>query len=188
MGKAVLMSIQPKWIEKIASGEKTIEVRKSLPKLETPFKVYIYCTKEKRKDDFITISGAFGLIRCPECAIYNRAKEYDGNGKVIGEFVCDRIDEFIPTDHGVKCKRFTALHETRLTVKEMREYLQEKTGYGWHISDLKIYDKPKELSEFFHACKQPNGTDCSKCIDRKEKTCYSLKRPPQSWCYVEQEK
>ena len=45
--KSVLISIQPKWVEKICRGEKTIEVRKSRPKLETPFKVYIYQTKSK---------------------------------------------------------------------------------------------------------------------------------------------
>ena len=45
--KSVLISIQPKWVEKIASGEKTIEVRKTRPKLETPFKCYIYQTKSK---------------------------------------------------------------------------------------------------------------------------------------------
>ena len=43
--KAVLISIQPKWVEKIANGEKTIEVRKTRPNLQTPFKCYIYCTK-----------------------------------------------------------------------------------------------------------------------------------------------
>lgn len=45
--KSVLISIQPKWCELIASGKKTIEVRKTKPKLETPFKVYIYCTKDE---------------------------------------------------------------------------------------------------------------------------------------------
>lgn len=30
--KSVLISIQPKWVEKIANGEKTIEVRKTAPK------------------------------------------------------------------------------------------------------------------------------------------------------------
>ena len=44
MGKAVLISIRPEWVEKIARGEKTLELRKTEPKLETPFKVYIYCT------------------------------------------------------------------------------------------------------------------------------------------------
>lgn len=47
MDKSVLISIRPKWCELIASGEKTIEVRKTRPKLETPFKCYIYCTAER---------------------------------------------------------------------------------------------------------------------------------------------
>ncbi len=196
--KAVLISIQPKWCEKIANGEKTIEVRKSRPKLATPFKVYIYCTKEKRKDDFITISGAFGLIRCPECAIYNRAKEYDCNGKVIGEFVCDRItdisvvvrncnEDYNHVYHNDECKG------SCLTWKELQEYGNGKPLYGWHISNLKIYDKPKELSEFGNLCRKDclrlgkgksceflstDGTPCNRIIP--------ITRPPQSWCYVEE--
>ncbi len=47
--KAVLISIRPKWCEKIISGEKTIEVRKTRPKMDTPFKCYIYCTKPEEK-------------------------------------------------------------------------------------------------------------------------------------------
>lgn len=46
---AVLISIRPKWCEKIISGEKTIEVRKTRPKMDTPFKCYIYCTKPEEK-------------------------------------------------------------------------------------------------------------------------------------------
>ena len=194
--KAVLMSIQPKWCELISNGKKTIEVRKTRPKLETPFKCYIYCTKEKCKYDFITISGAFGLIRCPECAIYNRAKEYDCNGKVIGEFVCDRIDEFHEWELS-PYKRFYEEEKTRLdlflkesclTYEEVCEYRKNlpsiKPLFCWHISDLKIYNKPKELSEF---------RSCTKCKHYKNKTncfdCdgYEIKRPPQSWCYVEVE-
>lgn len=37
--KAVLLSIQPKWCGLIASGKKTIEVRKTRPKIETPLSV-----------------------------------------------------------------------------------------------------------------------------------------------------
>lgn len=44
MSKAVLLSIRPEWCEKILSGEKTVEIRKTRPKLEPPFKCYIYCT------------------------------------------------------------------------------------------------------------------------------------------------
>lgn len=47
--KEVLISIQPKWCELIANGTKTVEVRKTKPKLNTPFKCYIYCTKEKQQ-------------------------------------------------------------------------------------------------------------------------------------------
>lgn len=60
MSKAVMLSIRPKWCEKIVSGEKTIEVRKTRPKLDTPFKCYIYCTLPKYPhEDFIatTIQG-----------------------------------------------------------------------------------------------------------------------------------
>lgn len=45
MSKTVMLSIRPKWCEKIASGEKTIEVRKTRPKLDMPFRCYIYCTQ-----------------------------------------------------------------------------------------------------------------------------------------------
>ena len=44
MSKAVLLSIRPEWCEKILGGEKTVEIRKTRPKLEPPFKCYIYCT------------------------------------------------------------------------------------------------------------------------------------------------
>ena len=73
--KAVMISIQPKWVEKIASGQKTIEVRKTAP--EVPFKAYIYCTEEKKQDDIIW-AGAFG----------DRGK---WNGHIIGEFICDKV-------------------------------------------------------------------------------------------------
>ena len=49
--RAVLISIQPKWCELIASGRETIVVRKTKPKIPTPFKCYIYCTKPKSKND-----------------------------------------------------------------------------------------------------------------------------------------
>lgn len=45
--KSVLISIKPQYCELIASGKKTVEVRKRRPKLQTPFKCYIYCTKVK---------------------------------------------------------------------------------------------------------------------------------------------
>ena len=183
--KAVLMSIQPKWCEKIASGEKTIEVRKTRPKLETPFKCYIYCTIGNGvKGDYLVPSG----IQC---------------GKVIGEFVCDSmygISNFLPyNDEPHHSVLPCVLEQTCLEDYEIDEYLGHKDGYGWHITDLKIYDKPKELSEFYRYCgdnPKCNGceahyfsnTECGKedyCCSIID-GCKPIKRPPPSWCYVEE--
>ncbi|MBQ7912959.1 MAG: ASCH domain-containing protein [Clostridia bacterium] len=198
MSKAVLMSIQPKWVEKIASGEKTIEVRKSRPKLETPFKCYIYATWNGNNKEILVKQD--GQLFCKDWRKANGLQR--ASGKVIGEFVCDRIDRI--GKRGINNNfdycflslnewgnddieiEITDIQKSCISKSELNAYgANSSCLYAWHITDLKIYDKPKELSEFFHACKQPKGTDCSQCIDRREKTCYSIKRPPQSWCYVE---
>lgn len=182
--KSVLISIQPKWCELIASGKKTVEVRKTVPKLEPPFKCYIYCTNEKPflvwgdvfdggsfNNEFTHISG------------YNRKAAEEiwdiFNGNVMGEFVCDRIEEFTPTEKGIAFKRFRALYDTCLSLAEIREYLGGKVGYGWHIADLVIYDEPKALTEF-------RSYNCSvKWENGYPVPTHEIKRPPQSWCYVE---
>ena len=176
MSKAVLISIRPKWVQKIANDEKTIEVRKTKPKLETPFKCYIYCTLPKYPhEDFIATD-------------YPRPQFY-GGGKVIGEFTCDAITRVnicgFWDDSGKQLDNH--LKETCLTSEEFCNYLGENVGYGWHISDLLIYDQPRELSEFQRA------TDpCVFCMERIARECTdckkfggNIKRPPQSWCYVE---
>lgn len=172
--KAVLISIQPKWCELIASGEKTIEVRKTSPKMETPFKVYVYMTKHK---------WIFKLLPF----LKNRF------AKVIGEFVCDDI---IVDERGENADVFSKY--AQLSLVEQKKYGANKPLFGWHITDLKIYDKPKELGEFSsYGCKIVGDCcinyDCPNCIDNgwmqppdcKIDGCY-LTRPPQSWCYVEE--
>lgn len=188
--KAILMSIRPEWCAKIESGVKTIEVRKTRPKIETPFKCYIYCTFPQKPVYDIWI---------------NRGTEnrFLGNGKVIGEFVCDMIEDFqIKGALGVRFKRFTALYETCLKVKEMRDYAgNSPILYGWHISELKIYDKPKDLGEngaFKFPCLR-GGEDFDthrKCVGCKYARLWTgtreiycdrwVIRAPQSWCYVEE--
>lgn len=160
--KSVLISIRPKWCEKIANGEKTIEVRKTRPKLETPFKCYIYCT----------LSGSNELFRDVlhgDVARWNRENWGFRKGHVIGEFVCDEIcTYFYDTDCGEWAEPNAWMYyittgegeKTCLSYDEFAAYGKGKTIYGWHISNLKIYDTPKELSEF------------------------GLTRAPQSWCYV----
>lgn len=169
-----MLSIRPKWCEKIASGKKTIEVRKTKTKLETPFKAYIYCTMPDTRDphNILELHGADGKIR-------------KANGKVIGEFTCDRIYELAPLNHAPDDVEKQAC----LTREEIVDYLKG-TGYGWRISNLKIYDKPRELNEFRRSC--PNSWYCESCAMYWENngTCgnasLQIKRPPQSWCYVEE--
>lgn len=187
MSKAVLISIRPQWCEKIVNGEKTIEVRKTRPKLETPFKCYIYCTLPKYPhEDFIATD-------------YPRPQFY-GGGKVIGEFICDRIykidkdsTDFLFKAGGLSVYKQAAEEKCGLCVAmtddELHGYLGYCQGYGWHISDLLIYDKPRELTEFRRIC--PNGLYCETCAmySNNNGICNNgalpLRRPPQSWCYVE---
>lgn len=175
MSKAVMLSIRPKWCEKIANGEKTIEVRKTRPKMDTPFKCYIYCT---RGNDANRLRGA--------------------QGKIIGEFTCDAITRVnicgFWNDSGKQLDN--RLKDTCLTSEEFGNYLGENVGYGWHISNLKIYDAPKKLGEFWRDCLEYSelSTNCwsceNVCGDGDETDCNTdgrlyLHLPPQSWCYVE---
>lgn len=188
MSKAVMLSIRPKWCEKIASGEKTIEVRKTRPKMNTPFKCYIYCTVETAGYDALWVLDAPTREKYSFMAVSayleNPKGANKGNGKVIGEFTCDRIYELAPLNHAPDDVEKQAC----LTREEIVNYLKG-TGYGWHIVNLKIYDAPRELSEFRRAC--PNSWYCESCAMYWENngTCgnesLQIKRAPQSWCYVE---
>lgn len=168
MSKGVLISIRPRWCEKIASGDKTIEVRKTRPKLDTPFKCYIYCTR---------------------CGVVPSDQKKQ-HGKVIGEFTCDRIDWITHIGYtGIPnlvetriCDAATMrtspvgglLNAACLTPKMLNDYLAWGDGYGWHISDLRIYDETRELSEFTGLRNTRFGA-----------APYDIKRAPQSWGYVE---
>lgn len=196
MNKAVMLSIRPKWVEKIANGEKTIEVRKTKPKLETPFKCYIYCTNIRpflvwgdvfRGDWFTEFTRISGYSRAEADKIWDVF-----NGHIAGEFTCDRIYELAPLNHAPDDIEKQAC----LTREEIVNYLKG-TGYGWHISDLKIYDAPKKLGEFWRDCLEYSelSTNCwsceNVCGDGDETDCNTdgqlyLHRAPQSWCYVEE--
>lgn len=199
MRKAVLISIRPKWCEKIASGEKTIEVRKIRPKLETPFKCYVYCTQDKHIA-FMQNQTSTNLIACMDAETAIPVGGVVGNGKVIGEFVCDKmykIERDIYPEQGIFFDEIGAfsfpvpmLSDTCLKEEEIGEYMKGCEGYGWHISNLKIYDMPRKLNDFRRACK--NDWWCDSCAMHWEHngTCgnesLQIRRPPQSWCYVEE--
>lgn len=205
--KSVMLSIKPKWCELIASGKKTMEVRKTRPKIETPFKCYIYCTKPRYEhEDFIRID-------CQKIQFY-------GGQKVIGEFVCDEILQFNHDDYNSPAYDISDddLNRTCLGQEDLYRYASGKMLYGWHISDLVIYDVPRELSKFvvndkmaIKTCRhrirwgQPesvtqNGgwikggyccTRYSEPVSCEPVFCENyitkpVSRPPQSWCYVEE--
>jgi len=179
--KSILMSIKPYYgfliiakakgwdLKKYGLHEKTVEVRKGVP-TSTAWnkKSALYFSKDKKS-----------LARVPE--------EYRGEvaklcGKIVCEFVCDYIDEVFS---------YGTFLRTCLSEKELENYLKNSDGYGWHISDLKIYDKSKELGEFTRFqekhCKERDCTNCNKHyvpIGYCEKV--KINRPPQSWCYVEE--
>lgn len=235
--KAVMLAVQPKWVEKIANGEKTIEVRKTAP--DVPFKAYIYCTKSIRAHVFhLYINGGIGRQEFGITGLWRSGKEivdvnphlpayrynsYLAEGKVIGEFVCDNVIEFesefhddnsteqlrrvwYDEDDGERDAELFAedgepnylCTKACLTWYELKEYIGTgyHTFYGLHISDLKIYDKPKELSEFYTI--DESGSDCCiACVYHETpleempcRTCTGerryLYRPPQSWQYVEE--
>lgn len=161
--KAVLISIQPKWCEFIASGKKTVEVRKTRPKLKLPFKCYIYQTKKVWTYD-----------------IYSRIANYQG--RVIGEFVCDEITG------GFWVTPFSDYLQSQscLSYREVEDYGNDKPIFAWHISDLVIYEKPKELSEFYKVGYK-DMLDMDFLTENSEEAKYwKIERPPQSWCFVEE--
>ena len=205
--KAVLMSIKPKWCEKIFNGEKTVEVRKTAPKLKPPFKVYVYESLGKK-------------ISCRKCAIWQNCPMRspfgcnEGAGAVVGEFVCDKKECFVVGS--LRCDEIEEL--ACLSDQEMIEYFYKpeeldgktvKAGTVLHTTAPKLYDTPKELSEFSrygymeieHA---GNGyvfcdnTQCGYCEPTeviaglyKPPVCRKggckITRPPQSFIYVEDE-
>jgi predicted transcriptional regulator len=203
--KAVLISIRPQWCGKIVSGEKTIEVRKTRPKMETPFKCYIYCTKAEERLICILKDGDenYGeiyhgkpvFIKTDEGSVCDM---WGKRQKVIGEFVCEEIVEI----DGARRIQSDVARPTCLEPAELHKYLGVAVGYGWHISSLKIYDEPKELGEFTAACRYKN--DDGTCPSRRIACSFqrydynpdgsiniaecgnTIRHPPQSWGYVEE--
>lgn len=183
--RAIMISIQPQWVEKILNGEKTIEIRTTMPKCKLPCKVYIYQTK---KNFIYKILKWLGLCK----------------GKVVAEFMLNKVDEFhIPCEakylyDALNSKNQNILKQSCLDIEEILKYLKDKyNGYAWHIDNLKIYDKPKELSVFKkqNACYVAGGWEelgCWECcctfqeLGDCDGRCSKLERPPQSWCYVEE--
>lgn len=185
--KNVLLSTRPQWCEEICNEigkddngkpiyEKRIEVRKSKPS-EVPFKAFIYCTNDRK----------IILDRSETDKIYLNVNIYRNipmglNGKVIGEFICDKVDTYSFSYYEAEY-RINHIEQKAMCLNhpELIRYGKGKPLYGWHISDLKIYDKPRELSEFYTPLKVYKDAQGRRVVGGSHR----VKRAPQSWCYVE---
>ena len=204
--KAVMISIRPEWCEKIISGEKTVEVRKTRPKLEPPFKCYIYCTQNSVSNPTVrkryeNISGTLLL------------SEF-WTSSVIGEFVCDAIYDCDADSIGLFDKNTKEyLSGSCMNYEQICSYAKGLLPlFGWHISDLVVYDGPRTIKDFLtvdkkavkncsyrertgqaeivtkhngwikgsYLCKIDGITWCYPCHTK------NLEKAPQSWCYVEE--
>ncbi len=165
--RAVLISIQEEHNANIESGRKTEELRTRVPKCKLPIKFYTY---ESGKN---------------------------GRHKVTNEWICREIREYPNPDS----YPLSLADRACVPFSYICDYAKdgEKLLHGLVITDLVVYDEPMELSEFYHYCgDDPNcsgceahyfsNTECGKedyCCSPME-GCKPLKRPPQSWCYVEE--
>lgn len=173
--KAIMISVKPQCVSKILNKEKLVEIRKTMPKCELPCKVYIYCTKGKK--------------------LYKCVSNFDEdllNGKVVAEFILNKVDtlerdlnDWLPKNRYDVSNDL--LKNINLNQNELWNYGQGKILYAWHIDDLKIYDKPKELSEFkISKCKEKDCINCQRYYVTRNYCPTILERPPQSYCYVEE--
>lgn len=139
-----------------------------------------------------------------ELIVYdNYSKDNFLNGKVIGEFLCNettriahcgydnRRIELNIVDENLTIKKLDEglLSRCQLSYSDIEKYANGGDVYGWHISDLVIYDEPKELSEFEKPCNHNCFVPCPH-YRGKEYECEKpiITRPPQSWCYIEEAK
>lgn len=197
--KSILISIRPEWVEKILNHRKTIELRKTAPRAwadylssksfekPTPIDVYIYCTNGKpltrlgtlwngdRKTDVFSLSY-------PPNATYN--------GKVVGKFKLRKVDMFdMGANQSKDYQTFDdykeILKDACLSKRELEDYLGCRMldmachFYAWHISDLEVFDEPKELGEFSYLVRKFH-------VDGFVVPLYGkVAKAPQSWQYVE---
>ena len=181
--KAILISIKPQHVANILNGLKTLEIRKKFPKDYVGW-VYIYCTKKDSLGRIKDLPHDRYFVDCVETPqdFEKMDSGYDGKGKVVARFWCDKVVEFYDFDDDL-CE------QACLDRGEMLDYLGNKKGYAIHITKVEPFAEPKEISEFKNIC--PNVL-CDKCkygskeIDLALPICKrQLTRAPESWCYIE---
>lgn len=186
--KSILMSDRPEWVAKILNGEKIGEVRKNAPrqwldyfngKLRRkpfPIEVLIYCTAPNSEGGVIGRFDSEGNHIC-----YNR--------KVVAKFTLKEIFICNTKDRRTWEEPWfveTVKDQLAMPIETLHDYVGDNVFYIWYISDLVIFDQPKELSEFRYK-KVTMKWDKNYHHRIVKKEIIPVKRAPQSWQYVEVE-
>lgn len=221
--KAILISDHAKWCALMMNGDKTVEVRKgtalykAIQKLIDEYgyaDIYVYCTKGNY--DIVRESSPYSSVPHYVCVKIDKKLskelpeyEYSSSGKVIFKFRCYKVEEITQVirardskimlyrglPKGINNKPL--MNESCLSFEEMKNYLGYENGIAIHISDLEIFDKPKELYELHkplgsYDCNHNCGGGCNMCWCEGWETRFhfecEIQKAPQSWCYVESEK
>lgn len=208
MAKCILMSIKPKYVSLILNKVKTVEVRKRFPRDYVGW-VYIYCTKNG--DGLVYDNDGKGLVNqklfpyAKDCPENHRLL----NGKVVAKFWVGKVEEIkfdiacitndldkLYTDTNDENK---LLKNSCLTKEQISSYLKIdgcfpylsstdkgyfSNGFAIPISQLEIFDTPKELNEFYGYTDKKIGWYSGL---PKVKILTSLMKAPQSRQYIEVE-
>ena len=203
--KAILMSIRPQHLVNILNGKKDIELRKKFPSDYRGW-VYLYCTKAIKGKPTLIRSAFNHSYRLGTC--YVDDFEINLAGKVVYRFWVDKVEEIVLEDisgneqYNIVFENHTAketedkLKSMCLTFDEFLDYhlkslTHKKDGFvvskAIHISKLEIFNKPKEISEFYHYKLKliDCGIDCPPYYDEVK---VQMTKAPQSWCYCEERK
>lgn len=164
MNKVIILAVQPQWLQKILTGKKTIEIRKSTPKCDYPIDVYLYCTKGK---PFLL---DLRFLKEDKCLMYDLSiKDFDTfvsrvdaeiinttlNGKIVAKFTLNKVDKINNCGNCFEIANESYAYTNAIGNRscldfiDMKKYLNDKGGYAWHIDNLQIFDEPMELKEFY---------------------------------------
>ena len=181
--KAILMSIRSQHLVNILNGKKTIELRTRFPKDFRGW-VYEYITKGKPymgcHDEYIDniCDNAHSIIVYTPYGTFNKLPYF--NGKVAFRFWVDNVDTIVRSGMGYCAKGQSTAYtnqianQSRLTFNDLQKYFGDKEGRAIHISKLEIFDKPKELAEFYKI----------KYRTEFEERYIPIQQAPQSWQYI----
>ena len=141
---AILLSITSPWCVRILNKEKQYEIRRKFPRDFVGW-VYIYCTKEKPYIKKYHVNN-----KNTETVVFAESNTFDDNscinGKVVARFWCNKVHIIKPniTDH-----TYWANNGTGMTFEDFVYSCDGKELHALPITKLQIFEKPKELKEFY---------------------------------------